>query len=271
MQTLQYIDTLTDEVLTEMLELISLDYNTNFYECLSEVIYTDLLTEALTPEEIRNQQREKRIRTAALRAAKTPTSRSTQRYNRQQSDTQVNQTMKGKYDRRPWYKRAFNGLKNWVKGKLTPNNQSSDETSNEPVTYVRRTSNSSDSNTRRTTNNTTQTNNNQNSSDTTPVKITSSKQPLANKLRNERLKTRENKLKTFNKFKQNAQAAKFKQMPKPLSPSALANKTSSNTNINTTQSSSDTPAPRYPLGVNVSRPRPKIPRSSLATSMRPEE
>ena len=269
MQNLNFIDTLTDEVLAEMLELISLDYNTNFYECLSEVIYTDLLTEALTPQEIRNQQREKRIRTAALRSANTPTSRSTQRYNRQQSDTQVNQTMKGKYDRRPWYKRAFNGLKNWVKGKLTPSNQSSDETSNEPITYVRRSSSSSDSNNRRTTNNTTQTNNQQNTSNTTPVKITSSNQPAANKLRNERLKTRENKLKTFNKFKQNAQAAKFKQMPKPLSPSALANKTSSNTN--TAQSSSGTSAPRYPLGVNISRPRPRIPRSSLATSMRPEE
>ena len=270
MQTLQVIDTLTDEVLTEMLELISLDYDNNFYESLADILYDDLLMEALTPQEIRNQQRQQRVRTAALRAANSPTSRSTKRYNTQQTTNQITQSMKGKYDRRPWYRKAFSGLKNWVKGKLNSDNGSSAETSNEPVAYVRsRTSSKpvTGNITQSTVSNTSQTNN------TPPVKIKSKNQDLATKIRNDRQKTRQKQLTTFNKFREKSQAAKFKQMPKPLSPSALANKTSSNSN--SSQTSNNTSAPSYPLGAlsgnNATQTRSRVRPPSLSSTMRPEE
>lgn len=210
---LEFIDTLPTEVIEEMLEDISLEYSSreDFYESLDEFLSYQILNEDKASP---SAERQKRIQAAAAKNA-TAEKRRRDKFQRKQSTERINQGIKGKYDRRPWYKKAFNKLKKWAKkGIESLKNKEDNDTE---VVY---TSSAPSSRTRTvTTSNSPSAAKNQPAP--TPPKPKTETQIRANKLRAER-KTAENKKKiSYSKFKEKTKAAKFKKMPKPSAPSQL--------------------------------------------------
>lgn len=211
MQNLDFIDTLTDEVLTEMLELISLDYN-NFNVLFEEVLCGELmLIESIDSVQIKKEQRE---RTDRLRAAAKKGTRLRAKQQTTQSTERVNSGVKGKYDRRPWYKKAFNKLKKWVgKGVEALKDRNEDEDDTETV-Y-----NAPTANARKTHNTTTPT-----KSVTEPPKQKTDTHKRAETLRAKRQADKTKKQSNFKSFRKKAQESRFKRMASPLSPAALIKK-----------------------------------------------
>lgn len=213
MQNLSFIDTLTDEVLTEMLGLISLEYY-NFDELFEELLSEDLiLSEAIDSAQIKKDQRE---RTERLRAAAKKGTRLRSKQQTAQAAEKVNKGIKGKYDRRPWYKKAFSKLKKWV-GKGVQALKDRNKEDDSEVVYTTAPSTS----TRRTTNTTTTT--------VTPKpqeapKPKTETQKRAETLRAKRQATETKKQNNFKSFRKKAQESRFKRMARPLSPAALAKK-----------------------------------------------
>lgn len=209
---LEFIDTLSIEVLEEMLQDISSEYSSRdyFFESLDEFLSFELLTEAVDPIERRRAQK---LRDATLRASAKKNVRLRQRFERKKSNEAINKGIKGKWDRRPWYKKAFSKLKKWVKKGLESKNKESDSESDHEVVYVTRRS-SAPSTTRRSS---TSERTNQPSSTTEQPKPKSDLQKRAEQLRSQRKASESKKKLTFKSFRKKAQEAKFKAMPKPPS------------------------------------------------------
>lgn len=237
MQNLSFIDTLTNEVLTEMLELISLEYD-NFDELFEELLSEELiLSEAIDSVQIKKEQRE---RTQRLRSAAKKGMRLRARQQTAQATERVNKGIKGKYDRRPWYKKAFSKLKKWVgkgvqalKDKTKPKNKEGDTEvvyTTAPVANIRTT----------TSNTTTSTSKPQEP----PKPPKTDTQKRAETLRNKRQTTETKKQNNFNSFRKKAQEAKFKRMARPLSPAAvIAKKNPPAQSTSTTQPTTKKPSP----------------------------
>jgi hypothetical protein len=237
MQNLSFIDTLTDEVLTEMLELISLEYD-NFHELFEELLSEELiLSEVVDSAQIRKEQRE---RTERLRAAAKKGTRLRSRQQTAQAAEKVNKGIQGKYDRRPWYKKAFGKLKKWVgKGVQALKDRSKEDDSE--VVYTTAPSTSA-----RRTSNTTTTTTTPNPQETPKPKTETQKR--AETLRAKRQATETKKQNNFKNFRKKAQESRFKRMARPMSPAALAKK-------NTTPTQPQQSAPSQPQQ-STNRPNP---------------
>lgn len=239
---LEFIDTIPTNVLEEMLDDISLDYSSRdyFYESLDEFLSYEILNEERKDP---SAERKKRIQAAANKNA-TAEKRRRDKFQRKQTTAKINQGVKGKYDRRPWYQKAFGKLKKWVgKGIESLNKKKEDD--NADVVYV--TAPTSTRSRSVTTSNratpatpTQQRPNNQQQPE--PPKPKTETQIRAGKLRAERKATENKKKITYNKFKEKAQEARFKKVPKP-SPASVLNRTR-----RTTVTSNPTPSaePRHP-------------------------
>lgn len=280
---LEFIDTIPTDVLEEMLEDISLDYSSRdyFYESLDDFLSYEILNEERKDP---SAERKKRIQAAVNKNA-TAEKRRRDKFQRKQTTAKINQGLKGKYDRRPWYQKAFNKLKKWAsKGIESLNKKKGDD--NADVVYV--TAPASTRSRSVTTSNratpatpTQQRPNNQQQPE--PPKPKTETQIRAGKLRAERKATENKKKITYNKFKERAQQSKFKKVPKP-SPASILNRT-----VRTTVAQSSTPStePRHPdaagnaappTTVRASHPaspeairgrRRTAPRPPSSTSMRP--
>lgn len=194
------IDFLSDDVLAEMLEHLSFEYkNQNyFYESLNVFLSSELLLEDVA-RDAREKERIKRLQSASSRR-----DRAWQRQERKLNNAGITAAMKGKYDRRPLYKRALGRLGRWIKKGIDSINHKID-------TY------GDQDNTTHTTSRTSSSSRDNNSTQQTP-KSQSKLQFTANKIRSEQEKEKNKKKTTFTKFKQKAQEAKFRAMPKPLKP-----------------------------------------------------
>lgn len=261
---LDFIDTLSNEVLEEMLIDISSDYSSRdcFFESLDEFLSYELLTEAVDPIERRRAQR---LRTATMRAAAKKNERLKGRFERKKSSEAVNKGVQGKWDRRPWYRKAFSKLKKWVKKGLESKDKEEDSDSDREVVYVtRRTSAPSRTRTAST------------STERTPApeqpKPKSDLQKRAEQLRSERKASEAKKRLSFKTFRKKSQEAKFKAMPKPKAPSELLKpKENPDPGHPDAAGSSAPPArvrSRHPASPEAVRRRPNPP--SLAT-MRPRQ
>ena len=210
---LDFIDTISTEVLEEMLIDISSDYSSRdfFFESLDEFLSYELLTEAVNPVERRRAQK---LRDAAIKAAAKKNTRLKARFERKKSNEAINKGIKGKWDRRPWYRKAFSKLKKWVKKGLESKDKEEDSDSDREVVYVtRRTSAPSRTRTVLT------------STERTPApeqpKPKSDLQKRAEQLRSQRKASEAKKKLSFKSFRKKSQEAKFKAMPKPKAPSEL--------------------------------------------------
>jgi hypothetical protein len=284
--TLEFIDTIPTDVLEEMLEDISLGYPSreDFYESLNEFLSYQILTESAASV---SAERQRRLQAAANKNA-TAEKRRRDKFQRKQTTQKITQGVKGKYDRRPWYKKAFNKLGKWVnKGieSLKNKKNKEDDTTTE-VVYTTAPSTRSTSNRAVTTSNRTGATTSTNAQQQTPEqpKPKTETQIRAGKLRAERKATENKKKITYNKFKEKTKAAKFKRMPKP-DPAQILNRKS-------TSQSTPTPStePRHPDATGNAAPpaavrrgnpaspeatrernrrRPTAPNPPAATSMRP--
>lgn len=221
---LDFIDTISTEVLEEMLIDISSDYSSRdfFFESLDEFLSYELLTEAVNPVERRRAQK---LRDAAIKAAAKKNTRLKARFERKKSNEAINKGIKGKWDRRPWYKKAFSKLKKWVKKGLESKNKESDSESDQEVVYVTR--RAAPSRTQRVVSSSETTRQPSSERRSTPSnqpeqpKPKSDLQKRAEEIRSQRKATEAKKKLSFKAFRKKSQEAKFKAMPKPKAPSEL--------------------------------------------------
>lgn len=259
--TLEFIDTIPTDVLEEMLEDISLDYPSreDFYESLNEFLSYRILNESASSVAA---ERQRRLQAAANKNA-TAEKRRRDKFKRKQTTQKITQGVKGKYDRRPWYKKAFNKLKKWAsKGIESLNKKKEDDTTE--VVYTTAPATRATSNRATTTASTNRAVTTSNRPAATqqptpePPKPKTETQIRAGKLRAVRKATENKKKITYNKFKEKSQAAKFKRMPKPAPSQVLSR---------TTTQPTPTPSsePRHPDATGNTAPPAAVRRGNPAS------
>lgn len=235
--SLEFIDTIPTDVLEEMLEYISLEYSSRdyFYESLDEFLSFQLLNEDRNDP---SAERKRRIQAAANKNA-TAEKRRRDKFQRKQTTERITQGVKGKYDRRPWYKKAFSKLKKWAVKGIEAFNKNKDDAEVVYTTTPATRSGSVTTSNRTSSASSTQ----QGASDpSTLPKPKTETQIRAGRLRAERRAAENKKKITYSKFKEKAKQSRFKKVPKPASPASVL----SRTNKTDTSSPKPTTEPRHP-------------------------
>lgn len=267
---LEFIDTIPNEVLEEMLIDISSDYLSRdyFFESLDEFLSYELLTEAVNPVERRRAQK---LRDAAIKAAAKKNTRLKARFERKKSNEAINKGIKGKWDRRPWYRKAFSKLKKWVKKGLESKNKEDDSESDHEVVYVTRRAAPSRSQ-RVVTSSETSRQPSTTSNQPEQSKPKSDLQKRAEEIRSQRKASEAKKKLSFKSFRKKSQEAKFKAMPKPKAPSELLKPKPNPEPGHPDASGSSAPPARvrrsHPASPEAVRRRPNPP---AAATMRPRQ